>query len=291
MSLVLVLLVTDFGNLHRPLLWRPPAGSTNYYFDPYPPDEILPTPLPNEWSCWGCCCLFPLAGGIIGYNVLKEKPTRLKKKRLNFGINYSLGSAVDGIGYARRELFPENVENMFYWVNRIGMTVSYSPAPSWELEIGLGYLWGRVIERESVFSPVENGQHPHFTNHSTWEISCYNPAVMLRFMRGNNKFLMVGVEFYLVKALNYEEKAYTFEKVTITTQGVNPGGFFGVGVTPDLMSFLKLDLSILARLGCVRNPSYEGTEKVIRREDFSLSFSGLYLQIGVKSYLPIPKGG
>jgi len=276
-----MVLIADFGGLNRPLLWRPPAESINYYFDPYPPDEILPTPLPNEWSCWGCCCLFPAVGGVIGYKVPKEKSAEAKQKGFNFGLNYSLGSAWTGTCYSGPEMF--YVPNkMLYWVNRLDIEIGYALESTWALSTGFGYVWGRERDRVSAFD--YQGQHGSLTS-AAWEISAFVPILTINFLRKNKKFLKVGIEFYLAKANIYERKAYTTETVTIFAKGFCPGGFIGVGSNLTITPFLELEYSIIGRLAFISNPCYWSKEKgIVRTRSFLLNFSGFYLKLGLDYY-------
>ncbi|RKX70307.1 hypothetical protein DRP53_05400 [candidate division WOR-3 bacterium] len=290
MSMVLIVLIVDFGSLHHPLLWRTPAGSTSYYFDPYPPDEILPTPLPNEWSCWGCCCLFPLAGGIIGYNVLKEKPTKLKKKRLNFGINYGLGSAITLKNYqavSGEIVIPMKV---LYWVNLLDLSIGYNFCPSWELEAGLSYMWGRETDRSSIFRTSQGA-----VIGGDWNISAFVPTLSTK-IRRKSKFLSIGLELYFAKGINHSfirKGSYPseFEAIVVTTKGIGPGIFICTGVGSKISSKFQLYLSAAGRIGVVRNPQYRCDKSISieKEEDYYHSFTGIYLNVGIR-YL-VPMGG
>ena len=292
MSMVLIVLIVDFGSLHQPLLWRPPAGSTNYYFDPYPPDEILPTPLPNEWSCWGCC-LFSGVGGYLGYKFFKEREKNVKPegKQISIGINYSLGAAITGHDYWRSTGEMIDYRKLLYWVNKLDIAIGYAIRSPWELESGFGYMWGREKKRIADFDVIVNGQVGYLSD-GDWDISAFTLMCLIKFMK-KNIFLKFGFEWYFAKGINYSYMLYQGEnkEVVIKTNGMAPGCILGVGYTSDLLSFLKLELSISGRYGLIKNPNYESTEELVRSGKNYLSFVGLYLRLGINYNFLIQKGG
>lgn len=270
--------------------WNMYAETMSYNSNPYPPDKILPTFRNNDLACGGCCCLFPTAG-VMGYRFLKEKTDTIEERRLSFGINYSLGSALTGHDYWRGAGEMIDYRKLLYWVNKLDIAIGYTIRPPWELESGFGYMWGREKKRIAVFHVIVNGQEEYLSD-GDWDISAFTLMCLIKFMK-KNIFLKSGFEWYFAKGINYSYMLYQGEnkEVVIKTNGMAPGCILGVGYTSDLLSFLKLELSISGRYGLIKNPNYESTEELVRSGKNYLSFVGLYLRLGIKYNFLIKKGG
>ena len=284
--MLVILLIGEWGQgvPFRQPLWQKPSDERGKFY------QLLS----EEEKVGLGCCLIPTAGCIMGYYSLKKDTSKVtKERRVSIGINYSLGLAI-GHDYWRSSGEMINPRKVLYWVNRLGMTIGYTIKPHLELEAGFGYMWGREKNRITPFDYIKNGHRGDLTD-GDWNISAFTPMFLVKFAK-KNKFLKLGFEWYFAKGINYSYKIiepypYQYEEIVINTNGTAPGGILGMGYTPDLLSFLKLEFSIVGRYGLVRNPNYWSTEEVIRSENNSLCFVGLYLQLGVKYNLLTQKGG
>lgn len=284
----LIIIGIGFGSFDRPLLWRPAAESTHCYFDPYPPDEILPLTLTNNrQACWGSCCLFPLAGEYMLYKVLKDKKSQKKEKYWTFGLNYSLGSAlrVNGGGVGMGEIA---AVEMFYWTNRLELHLGHNFGSFWELEGGYSYMWGR--ETEYLVDIYLSDGSSIFLG-PFWDISTFTLSLSLRFLKNGNKFCGTGIEWYFTKGVTTANRKISksqYEEFEFVTTGMAPGLFGEVGFRPALTKQLKFNISVAGRFAWIWNLNYPMKENVVRGEAIWYDFTGLYLKIGI-SYI-FPKG-
>jgi len=261
-------------------------------------DNWLPPELPSgpEFVEVGCC-LLPISGCVIARGVFRKEsqPESLHpqdtfafNRTLWLGLEYSLGLAGTGVGYPKGGMEMIDPFKIFYWMNYVSMKGIYRLSSSWESKLGIGYLWGEMTGRLSVFIPLSDGEVPHFCSNANWQISAVVPCILVKknWGRRQEKFLEFGLEYYFAKGINYETKAYTFTPVTITTWGQSVGGILGFGLEKNLYSKVKWNLAFLARVGWIMNPRYTATEEVVREASFSLNFTGIYLKMGVNCLLP-----
>ena len=260
----------------------------------YASDDLwIPPSLPSDKECVGMgCCLMPVGGFLIIREALKKEErsessklqdTLVFDKRVGFGLEYSLGLAGTGVGYLKGGMEIIDFKEVFYWVNHINVRGIYRFTTSWDCIFGVGYIWGEMAGRLSVFVPLSNGETPHFCSNADWKISAIIPSLLLKKKWGGkyDRFLEFGLEYYFATGINYEKKAYTLSPVTITTWGQSVGAILSLGFEKSLSNKVKWHLTCLARVGWIKNPQYTATEEVVRDATFSLNFTGIYLKMGM----------
>ncbi len=100
---------------------------------------------------YGCCCLMPTAGCLIGMamkrdtikeRIAKERWEKTKDlpwyRKLSFGIGYSGGVCWTGEDLERENPPPLDPTAKLYWLNSIGGFISYRINKDWE--VGIEYL-------------------------------------------------------------------------------------------------------------------------------------------------------
>ncbi len=116
---------------------------------------------------YGCCCLMPTAGCLIGMamrrdtvkeRIAKERWEKIKDlpwyRKLSFGIGYSGGVCYTGEDLMKYTdwdpLAWANPTYWTYWLNSIEVSVTYPMSWKWGIEVGMGYGWARIQPSEYV---------------------------------------------------------------------------------------------------------------------------------------------
>ncbi|RKX68989.1 hypothetical protein DRP53_09505 [candidate division WOR-3 bacterium] len=204
-------------------------------------------------------------GVFLGQRFLKEKRLE-RRKHLTVGINYGIGGVENGI--------PAKYESIdCYVVNQIGGFLSRNFLNYWELMIKFNYLAGSCVDRDWVFSIGDTITPEVF---GWWDIFAYTPGIEVRFWRGD-KFLIFGVDLYLVKAVG------EYHPLSVVSRGITVGGEFGFGFDHFFNPSLGVELSVLSKMANVKNPKSSWNGRPIGiKEDFFITFTGFYLQLGFK---------
>ena len=206
--------------------------------------------------------------------------------RLNLSVAYGLG-AVYGKEAMHEETFllpREYCVKEFYWVNSARFLCAYNFDLSWELEVGLGYMWGKETDRSYIAIYMADGSC--IATGPDWHISTLNPSLSIKFLKNSNRFIRIGFEWYFTKGVNHAGISiipYKWENYTLITKGMAPGFFGEAGISPPLTSALNLEISVVGRFGWIWNSEYPMKDKVVKASSAIWHhFTGLYLVAGLR---------
>ncbi|MEO0166377.1 MAG: hypothetical protein ABIL39_09600, partial [candidate division WOR-3 bacterium] len=168
-------------------------------------ENWIPPSLPSESECIGMgCCLFPIAGYLIGKEAFKKEAPQESlqptiKPKFSIGINYSPGIALTGGALVGPQIEgfgippPENVLALFYLNNSIEIAAQYHFDSHWALGIGGGYMWTHLKERSSPLSCYPSPPSWGLPKQEDWAIwTIYGTAKFQKLKSDRNGLTCLG---------------------------------------------------------------------------------------------------
>lgn len=215
--------------------------------------------------------------------------------RWSVGVGYSPGICWTGDDLNKYNGgIPIDPTAHFYWLNSFRVKVSYQITPKYEAEFGSGYLWANLPNRgiSNMRIPTEPYESGWYRISSDWKIWCVpiSFGIKERSPVGKDwalRSFQIGIIFSkgLVTATSGQYDSETGEEriradyATSCGRGLNCS--IAIGHERSISKRFHWDISLMLRVGFSEEYKYSAPSDVIWRGPITLSFCGLYVNIGI----------
>ncbi len=254
-------------------------------------ENWIPPSLPSESECIGMgCCLFPIAGYLIGKEAFKKEapPESLRQSpqpKFSIGISYSPGIAYAGMLGRSLETGEMDPFHDLYFNNTLEIDCKYYLNSYWGLSLCGGYMWTHLKERSSPLSCYPSPPSWGLPKQEDWVIwTIYGTAKFQKLKSDRNGLTCLGggIEYYFSDGV----VNVIFTKAGLQMVGENWGrgfgGFLEVGKEKKLVHNFSWFFLFTVRFGTAFCYQQETSQpEFFWNGPVDFHFSGVYLKVGV----------